>query len=150
MTAGGSPRTLCRSLENESVRRKSVSGSTDWCHVCGLQIPSDVVNWRHPLFGTIDHLTPLSRGGKDKSENRKPCHRVCNQLKGSRLDLTGHFRVTMQGLVRGLLKMHGVHVGRNAMARARQRAGINLDNLENKPGYIQRWEEEGGSVGERL
>lgn len=57
------------------------------CHICGIPIPHDLVNSNHPMFGTIDHVVPISKGGKDCAANRKPAHRLCNQWKGD-LEIT--------------------------------------------------------------
>jgi len=37
---------------------------------------------------TIDHIIPLSRGGTHAPENWQTAHRLCNSLKGDRLDWT--------------------------------------------------------------
>lgn len=51
------------------------------CQVCGLPV--------HPLKGidnnwdgTIDHIIPLSLGGKHSMANCQLAHRICNSLKG--------------------------------------------------------------------
>ncbi|MEY2454072.1 MAG: hypothetical protein QOD92_3646 [Acidimicrobiaceae bacterium] len=41
--------------------------------------------WRHPMSATVDHVTPVSRGGALLDPlNGRPAHRVCNQRKGNR------------------------------------------------------------------
>ena len=54
------------------------------CHLCELPIPPDIVTEGHPLFGTIDHLEPLSLGGRDIVSNRLPAHRGCNCFRGNK------------------------------------------------------------------
>jgi hypothetical protein len=54
------------------------------CQICGQLVkhdkePSDI------MAATIDHITPLSRGGKHLPENCQLAHRICNSLKGDRL-----------------------------------------------------------------
>lgn len=48
---------------------------THICYYCGQLLTDD--NF------TIDHLIPLSRGGKHKMKNLKPCCMSCNREKGS-------------------------------------------------------------------
>jgi hypothetical protein len=50
------------------------------CWLCGYPIPRDIVNMSHPLFGTIDHIIPKSKGGTDCRDNRAPSHFLCNQI----------------------------------------------------------------------
>lgn len=65
------------------------------CHICGLPIPFVIVDPRHPLVGTIDHVIPRSRGGKDCAANRAPAHRCCNTHKKSD-DLTDGMRESLR------------------------------------------------------
>ncbi|MFG2328263.1 HNH endonuclease [Streptomyces sp. NPDC048604] len=54
------------------------------CWLCGHNIGYQL-DARHPLSFTLDHLVPLSRGGKllDPA-NARPAHRRCNSAKGNR------------------------------------------------------------------
>ena len=61
------------------------------CHICGLLIPFEFIDHKHPLFGTIDHIVPRSAGGGNEASNRAPAHRVCNAIKGSKV-LTAEVR----------------------------------------------------------
>jgi len=54
------------------------------CHICGWLIPYGIVSHTHPLFGTIDHVVPLSKGGDKHGYNRQPAHYLCNQIKADR------------------------------------------------------------------
>lgn len=54
------------------------------CHICGWLIPYGIANSRHPLFGTVDHVVPLSKGGDKYGHNRQPAHYLCNQIKADR------------------------------------------------------------------
>ena len=56
-------------------KRKRVQLLLSPCHYCGK--PSE----------TIDHLTPLSRGGSSLMGNEVPCCYRCNQTKGSMTEL---------------------------------------------------------------
>ena len=55
------------------------------CQICGYPVkhdkePSDA------MAATIDHIVPLSRGGKHHPENCQLAHRICNSLKGDRIE----------------------------------------------------------------
>lgn len=56
------------------------------CGICGLEIPCDVL-WPDPLFGSIDHIIPLSRGGKHTWSNVQAAHLRCNMSKNNRLEI---------------------------------------------------------------
>lgn len=43
------------------------------CHYCGNRFPADQI--------TMDHVVPLSRGGKSRRGNVVPCCRECNLEK---------------------------------------------------------------------
>lgn len=53
------------------------------CHICGLPIPPWLINTNNPLYQTVDHVIPVSRGGDNSRANRAPAHRYCNNVKGS-------------------------------------------------------------------
>jgi len=55
------------------------------CYLCGMRIDTNMVDHRHPLFGTIDHIVPKAMGGRTEKANLLPAHRVCNQIKADRL-----------------------------------------------------------------
>lgn len=38
---------------------------------------------RNRLLLTVDHITPLIRGGNDTNKNKQVCCFLCNQLKGA-------------------------------------------------------------------
>ncbi len=50
-----------------------------------------------PLYLTIDHKTPKSRGGKDTDENKQVTCFTCNFLKGSLKD--EEFKVYLKALI---------------------------------------------------
>lgn len=55
------------------------------CRVAGCGKPVDrTVGRRHPDGPTIDHVIPLSRGGKDDVTNVVTAHWRCNRAKGNR------------------------------------------------------------------
>ena len=53
------------------------------CYLCTRPIlyGTDSV---HPLALTLDHLLPVSMGGRDVVDNLRPAHRACNEDKGER------------------------------------------------------------------
>src|SRR3712207_6359439 len=53
------------------------------CGVCGGRV-SFSRPYRHPMEATLDHRTPLSKGGGDDRANLQIAHRRCNSRKGSR------------------------------------------------------------------
>lgn len=51
------------------------------CALCGDQVDRDQVV-PHPLAPTLDHILPLSRGGKHEPSNCQLAHFICNSRKG--------------------------------------------------------------------
>lgn len=55
------------------------------CGICGLPcVKFKGLRNGNPLFKTVDHIVPLSRGGDDLDHNRQPAHYYCNQAKGNK------------------------------------------------------------------
>ena len=55
------------------------------CQICGL--PVHPVKLSHNSWdGTIDHIIPLSCGGKHSMSNCQLAHRICNSLKSTEAD----------------------------------------------------------------
>ena len=50
------------------------------CYICGTHIDPDRVG-SDPGSATLDHIVPLSRGGKHTWDNVAPAHLCCNELK---------------------------------------------------------------------
>lgn len=63
-----------------SADRKAViaQASGGICAICG----QPMAEWEK----TLDHIKPLSRGGKNKNTNLRYVHEKCNKLKGNLLD----------------------------------------------------------------
>lgn len=69
----------------ESVSRDEVMRRGRWeCHLCGEKIPKSA-KWPDPMFGTVDHVLPLAKGGAHSYANCKPAHLKCNLIKGAKL-----------------------------------------------------------------
>lgn len=65
-----------RVARRDAARRVAVAAKTPGrCWFCGCPLGPD---W------TIDHLTPVSRGGADEVSNLVPSCRTCNARKGAR------------------------------------------------------------------
>jgi len=74
-----------RANEYEQVSRDAVLIRDQWmCHLCDVPIPTDA-RWPHPLSASMDHVTPLSRGGAHTYDNIKSAHLTCNISKGARI-----------------------------------------------------------------
>jgi hypothetical protein len=50
------------------------------CHICKKPVRKDVPR-TDPAGATIDHLIPISRGGRDEPANVATAHWACNQAK---------------------------------------------------------------------
>lgn len=61
--------------EKPSLREILYEKQEGFCHYCAKIIPW--VNW------TIDHKTPISRGGTERAENKIGSCKKCNNAKGS-------------------------------------------------------------------
>lgn len=123
--------------------RKAMYMDPSICHICELPIPDGVVSERHPLFGTVDHVIPLSRGGANGTRNRAPAHFYCNRYKGNRLAVEEKskrmLRDRIAAMLRGfpLSKRQRLALRRGTMTPLRGGTG---------PAYIQlmKWEDDGG------
>jgi len=54
------------------------------CHLCSQRVDASL-SGLDPDGPTIDHVTPLSRGGEHSYANTACAHRRCNLRKGNRL-----------------------------------------------------------------
>jgi len=54
----------------------------DRCGLCGTKVSSKP--WPHPKSASLDHIVPLSRGGKHDPANVHLAHLRCNISKGNR------------------------------------------------------------------
>lgn len=98
-------------------KHRYVAVSVDWCYLCGLQIP-DIVNPHHKLFGTVDHVKPVTKNGSRKAVfNRRATHRICNMTKGSeRIERVD--RNALRKVVIGLLEAARITVSPKQLSRA--------------------------------
>ena len=64
-----------RSIESERIDRAAVYERDGFkCHICEKHVP--------PGERTLDHLIPLSRGGKHRADNVRLAHHRCNCRRG--------------------------------------------------------------------
>lgn len=66
----------------ESSRRAAIYERDGWvCQICSRPIPIVLIDHRHPLSPTLDHVVPKSLGGGHESENLRLAHRLCNSIR---------------------------------------------------------------------
>jgi len=58
-----------------------------WGTVCWLCRKPCLTSVRplHPLYLTLDHVVPRSKGGDDSIDNLRPAHLRCNTSRGARV-----------------------------------------------------------------
>lgn len=59
------------------------------CHICGGSVRWETP-YPDPLSKSLDHVTPLSRGGTHEPGNVRLAHLRCNVVKGSRVTVGWH------------------------------------------------------------
>ena len=64
--------------------RRIIAKDRPPCHLCGHDINYDAESHLDPLAFTVDHITPISRGGPDTLDNKAAAHRKCNREKSDR------------------------------------------------------------------
>lgn len=68
----------------EDVDRSAVLERDGWrCGICGEKIPRSA-RYPEPRSASVDHVVPLSRGGKHEMKNVQAAHLICNALKRDR------------------------------------------------------------------
>lgn len=74
----GLERSKSRTILPKNKRISIYDKSKHFCALCGKPL----------VYGemTVDHVMPLSRGGKNEEDNMRCLCRECNQLKGNRID----------------------------------------------------------------
>lgn len=77
-------RALLRDPNAERVEPCEVFEADGW--VCGIcQEPVDRnLPWPDPLSPSLDHVVPLSRGGRHAKDNVRLAHLICNTRRGNR------------------------------------------------------------------
>ena len=72
--------------KSEPVDRLVVFNRDKWmCGLCGKRTIRSRLGQRHPKAPTLDHVTPLSKGGSHTYDNLQCAHLRCNMDKGNRV-----------------------------------------------------------------
>lgn len=79
--------TNCKFTQRLPFRRYTPKGEMLYhathCALCdGLLAPLDA-DPNHPLYRSIDHIRPKSKGGTNELSNLRVAHRRCNELRGN-------------------------------------------------------------------
>lgn len=74
-----------RNTATRDKHRKLIAKDQPPCYRCGREINYQA-HHLDPNSFTIDHITPLSRGGTDTLDNLAACCRKCNRDKSNRLE----------------------------------------------------------------
>lgn len=133
-------------------RKRVVGLNPAWCYLCGLPIPDEIASPRHPLFGTVDHIIPLSRNGANTLRNLAPAHRLCNEQKGNHMIHPEEFAIELRGRVLPLLESLGCSVSQRVQRAAVRRAlqawpvWAPVCRREATGVALRRWEDDGGSI----
>lgn len=77
----------CKFTQRLPFRRYTPKGEMLYhathCALCdGLLAPLDA-DPNHPLYRSIDHIRPKSKGGTNELSNLRVAHRHCNELRGN-------------------------------------------------------------------
>lgn len=73
-----------RSTARRDRHRHLIAQDQPPCHICKGDIDYDA-HHLDPLSFTIDHITPLNRGGSDTLDNLAAAHRKCNRDKSDKI-----------------------------------------------------------------
>jgi len=73
-----------RGVEVERFSHIQIFARDKWrCHICGVKTPRELRGVDAPNSPELDHVVPLSRGGKHSWTNVKCACRACNQAKSN-------------------------------------------------------------------
>lgn len=79
-------RTRVSVAGRENYSDRDIFIRDNWtCHLCGDPI-DPTLGRNDPLGATVDHVLALANGGTDDQSNVAAAHRVCNLIKGARVD----------------------------------------------------------------
>ena len=73
-----------RNTTTRDRHRRLIAQDEPPCHVCHQPIDYQA-HHLHPLSFTIDHITPINRGGPDVLDNIAAAHRKCNRDKSDKV-----------------------------------------------------------------
>lgn len=72
---------------NTTIRdrhRRIIAADQPPCHICGGPIDYQAHHY-DPYSFTVDHITPLHKGGPDTLDNKAAAHRACNRNKSDKV-----------------------------------------------------------------
>lgn len=82
-----------RRKERTNEQRVKIFERDGWiCQLCGRPVERGVSVHQSPFAPTIDHIIPLSKGGKDSVANCQTAHYICNLRKGRDLPKRRKYR----------------------------------------------------------
>lgn len=55
----------------------------DRCAICDLPLDRRLKDGNDPMYITLDHIVPRSRGGHSDLENLRLAHQLCNNERGN-------------------------------------------------------------------
>lgn len=85
-------RALAPKSRKNKTFRMAIYNRDNWtCYLCGVTV--EACKEYKPTQATLDHVTPLSKGGLDTEENCKTCCQACNSRKGGRTHKPGAMRI---------------------------------------------------------
>jgi 5-methylcytosine-specific restriction endonuclease McrA len=79
-------------LSARVVRNKLIKKYGPVCQICirwkrtGRVTIIDLTVDNGPLSYSVDHIIARADGGSNGLKNKQPAHRICNEVKGSKLD----------------------------------------------------------------
>lgn len=77
-----------RNTATRDKHRAIIARRQEPCHLCGEEIDYSLPH-TDPMSFTVDHVTPLARGGTDTLDNSRASHRACNRAKSANLITPG-------------------------------------------------------------
>lgn len=77
-------RAKTRDPEAQLIDRDKIGERDGWaCGICSLRVDSSLP-WPDPSSASLDHVIPLSRGGRHIESNVQISHLYCNTVRGAR------------------------------------------------------------------
>ena len=67
------------------------------CYICG-KLTVATVHHSHPLYPTLDHVIPLSKGGMHGPDNVKCAHSNCNLRKSAKIYNKGEIMISQRAI----------------------------------------------------
>lgn len=80
-----SPKRRAIYAKGDDINHLELFEKYNWiCNICGDKIDSRL-RFPHSMAATVEHVTPLCKGGTHTWDNVRPAHARCNFLKGDSL-----------------------------------------------------------------